>query len=103
MASIGHGIYVVVVLTVGGSKTSCIKLVSQREPITGKTRLHVGSNLPNEELVDGAVRELREETGLALIYHDIPLLSNNPVRVFSAYAPVPFAEANIRTLAKLVQ
>jgi hypothetical protein len=58
MASIGPGHYVVVVLHVGGSKVSSIKVVLQREPRTSKTRLLVGLILPNEEHVDVVVREL---------------------------------------------
>jgi hypothetical protein len=37
MASVGHGRYVVVVLHVGGTKLSKIKLVLQREPRYGKS------------------------------------------------------------------
>jgi hypothetical protein len=54
MASLGPGNYVVVVLHVGGSKASDIKLVLQREPRIGKTLFIVGSILPNEEFVDAA-------------------------------------------------
>jgi 8-oxo-dGTP pyrophosphatase MutT (NUDIX family) len=61
MASLGHGNYFVVVLLVGGSKASGIKLVLQREPRTGKTWFPAGSILPNEAPVDAAVRELFEE------------------------------------------
>jgi 8-oxo-dGTP pyrophosphatase MutT (NUDIX family) len=64
MASVGPGRFVVVVLHVGGTKLSNIKLVLQREPRTGKTWFPVGSGAANEEPVDVAVRELREETGL---------------------------------------
>jgi 8-oxo-dGTP pyrophosphatase MutT (NUDIX family) len=67
MASIGHGRYVVVVLHVGGSKLSDIKLVLQREPRSSKTWFPAGSVTANEEHVDVAVRELHEETGLILI------------------------------------
>jgi 8-oxo-dGTP pyrophosphatase MutT (NUDIX family) len=82
MAFVGGGIYVVVVLIVGGSKVSDIKLVLQREPRTGKTWFHAGSILPpGEEHVDVAVRELHEETSLTLTFDDLTLLSNNPVRV----------------------
>jgi hypothetical protein len=37
MASVGHGRYEVVVLHVGGTKLSNVKLVLQREPRTGNT------------------------------------------------------------------
>jgi hypothetical protein len=37
MAYIGHGKYVVDVLTVGGSKASNIKVVLEREPHSGKS------------------------------------------------------------------
>jgi ADP-ribose pyrophosphatase YjhB (NUDIX family) len=69
--------------------------------------------LSNEELVDVNVRELLEETGLALTAYDLTLLSNAPVRValtegqrelvyvFSAFVLVPYEKANLRTPAKL--
>jgi 8-oxo-dGTP pyrophosphatase MutT (NUDIX family) len=81
MASIGLGHYVVVVLHVGGSKASYIKLVLQREPRIGKAWFHAGSILPNEEHVDVVVRELLEETGLTLSPHGLAFLSDAPVRV----------------------
>jgi 8-oxo-dGTP pyrophosphatase MutT (NUDIX family) len=56
MASVGHGRYVVVVLHVGGTKLSNVKLVIQREPRTGKTWFPGGSVTANEERVDAAVR-----------------------------------------------
>jgi hypothetical protein len=58
MAYVGPGRYVVVVLHVGGSKASDIKLVLQREPRFGKTWFPAGSILPNAEHVDADVREL---------------------------------------------
>jgi 8-oxo-dGTP pyrophosphatase MutT (NUDIX family) len=61
MDYVGHGNYVVVVFIVGGSniKASNIKLVLlQREPRAGKTWPLAGLILPNEDLVDAAVREL---------------------------------------------
>jgi hypothetical protein len=64
VASLGIGNYVVVVLNVGGSKASNIKLVLHREPPTGKTSSLAGSILPNEEHVDVVVPELREEMAL---------------------------------------
>jgi 8-oxo-dGTP pyrophosphatase MutT (NUDIX family) len=115
MASVGHGNYVVVVLTVGGSKASNIKLVLQRKPRNGKIWFLAGSMLSNEEHVDATVRELLEETGLTLTRDDLIILSNNPARVslhegkhqlvyvFSVYVIVPFVAANIRTHTKLVQ
>jgi 8-oxo-dGTP pyrophosphatase MutT (NUDIX family) len=57
---------VVVVLHVGVSKASNIKLVLQREPRSGKTWFPAGSILPNEEHGDAAMRELLEETGFTL-------------------------------------
>jgi hypothetical protein len=51
MASIGPGRYVVVVLHVGGSKLTDIKLVLQREPSTGKTLFPVDSISSNEKHV----------------------------------------------------
>jgi hypothetical protein len=53
MACVGTVNYVVVVLHVGGSKASDIKLVLQREPRTGNILI-----LPNVELVDVTVRKL---------------------------------------------
>jgi 8-oxo-dGTP pyrophosphatase MutT (NUDIX family) len=64
MAYVGPSHYVVVVLHVGGSKASDIKLVLHREPRIGKTLCPAGSILPNGEPVDDDVRELLEETGL---------------------------------------
>jgi 8-oxo-dGTP pyrophosphatase MutT (NUDIX family) len=70
MASLGHGNYVVILLTVGDSKASHIKLVVRHEPRAGRTWFHVGSILPDEELVDVVVRELHEETGFTLTTDD---------------------------------
>jgi 8-oxo-dGTP pyrophosphatase MutT (NUDIX family) len=66
MASVGPRRYVVVVLYVGGTKLSNVKLVLQREPRTGKTWFPAGSITANEEPIDAAVRQLNEETGLIL-------------------------------------
>jgi 8-oxo-dGTP pyrophosphatase MutT (NUDIX family) len=101
MTSIGPGRYVVVVLHVGGTKLSHVKLVLQREPRTGKTWFLVGSFTSNEEHVDAAVRELHEETGLILTPDDLTLLSDAHVRValhagqqlvyiYSASIPFPY-------------
>jgi 8-oxo-dGTP pyrophosphatase MutT (NUDIX family) len=57
VTSLGHGHYVVVVLHVGGSKASHIKLVLQREHRSRKKWIPDGSIGPNEELVDAAIRE----------------------------------------------
>jgi 8-oxo-dGTP pyrophosphatase MutT (NUDIX family) len=116
MAYVGHGNYVVIVLSVGGYKASNINLVLHREPRIGKTWFLADSILPNEEHVDVVVRELHEQTGLTLTYDDLTLLgSNNTIRVslregkhllvyvFSAFVPVPFAASNIRAPPKLVQ
>jgi 8-oxo-dGTP pyrophosphatase MutT (NUDIX family) len=81
MAFVGPGRYVVVVLHVGETKLSDVKLVLQREPRTGKTWFPTGSVTANEEPADAAVRELREETGLILTPHDLTLLSDALVRV----------------------
>jgi 8-oxo-dGTP pyrophosphatase MutT (NUDIX family) len=80
MASVGPGNYVLIVVTIGGSKASYIKLVP-REPRTGKTWFPAGSVLPYEEHVDAAVHELHEETCLILTSDDLTMLINNPVRV----------------------
>jgi 8-oxo-dGTP pyrophosphatase MutT (NUDIX family) len=66
---------VVVVIHVGGTKLSNVKLVLQREPRTGKTWFPVGSVAANEEPVGDVVRELHEETGLTLTPDDLTLLS----------------------------
>jgi 8-oxo-dGTP pyrophosphatase MutT (NUDIX family) len=79
MACVGHGNYMVVVLSVGGSKASHIKLVLQRESRIGKTWFFAGLILPNKEHVDVAIRELHEEAGLKLTRDDLTLMSNNPV------------------------
>jgi 8-oxo-dGTP pyrophosphatase MutT (NUDIX family) len=57
IVSVGPSNYVVVVLHVGGSKASNIKLISKRESRTSKTWFPAGSILPNEEHVDAAVRK----------------------------------------------
>jgi ADP-ribose pyrophosphatase YjhB (NUDIX family) len=113
MASVGPGHYVLVVLHVGGSKASDIKLVLQREPRNGKTWFSSGSILSNEELVDAVVRELHKETSLILTHDNLTLLSDAPVRValpegqrqlvyvFSAYIPIPCVTAHLRTHAQL--
>jgi 8-oxo-dGTP pyrophosphatase MutT (NUDIX family) len=114
MASVGPRRFVVVVIHVGGTKLSNIKLVLQREPRTGKTWFPAGSVAANEEPVDAAVRELHEETGLILTPDDLTLLSDAPVRValpdgqqlvfvYSAYVPVMFATSHLRTLAQVEQ
>jgi 8-oxo-dGTP pyrophosphatase MutT (NUDIX family) len=114
MASIGHGHFVVVVIHVGGTKLSDVKLVLQREPRTGTTWFPAGSVLPNEEPVDAAVRELHEETGLTLTPDDLTLLSDAPVQValpqgrqlvyvYSASVPVLFATSHLRTRAQVEQ
>jgi ADP-ribose pyrophosphatase YjhB (NUDIX family) len=79
MASVGHGRYVVVVLHVGGTKLSDIKLVLKREPRSSKSWFPSGSVTANEEHVDFAVRELHVETGLILTPDDLTLLSDAPV------------------------
>jgi 8-oxo-dGTP pyrophosphatase MutT (NUDIX family) len=112
MASIGAGCYVVIVLHVGGTKLSDVKLVLQREPRTGKTWFPVGSVIANEESVDAAVRELHEETGLILTPDDLTLLSAAPVRValpdgqhlvyvYLAYVRVQYVTTHLRTPAQL--
>jgi 8-oxo-dGTP pyrophosphatase MutT (NUDIX family) len=112
MASVGPGRYVVVVLHVGGTKRSDVKLVLQREPRTGKTWFPAGSVAANEDPIDAAVRELHEETGLILTPDDLTLLSDAPVRValpvgqqlvyiYSAYVPVPYVTTHLRNHAHL--
>jgi ADP-ribose pyrophosphatase YjhB (NUDIX family) len=81
MPSVGLGRYVVVVLHVGGTKLSYVKLVLQREPRTGKTWFPACLVTTNEEHVDATVRELHEETGLILTPDDLTLLSDAHVRV----------------------
>jgi 8-oxo-dGTP pyrophosphatase MutT (NUDIX family) len=81
VASVGPNNYVVVAVHVGGSKATCIKLVLQREHRTGKTWFLAGSISPNEEHIDGAVRELFEEAGLTLTPDDFTLLRNKLARV----------------------
>jgi 8-oxo-dGTP pyrophosphatase MutT (NUDIX family) len=114
MASLGPGRYVVVVLHVGGTKQYDIKLVLQREPRTGKTWFPAGSLTANEEHVDAAVRELREDIGLILTPDDLTLLSEAPLRValpaeqqlvyiYSAFVPVPYVTIHLHTLAQLEQ
>jgi 8-oxo-dGTP pyrophosphatase MutT (NUDIX family) len=66
VASLGPGNYVVVVLPIRGSKARDTKLVLQGEPRSGKTWFPTDSILPNEEHVDAAVRELFEETSVAM-------------------------------------
>jgi 8-oxo-dGTP pyrophosphatase MutT (NUDIX family) len=111
MAFVGLGHYVVVVLHVGGSKISDIKLALPREPRYGKTWFPAGSILPNEEPVDVDVRELHEETCFLLTLDDLTVLSDAPVRValpdgqrqlvyvFSACVPVPYVTTHLRTPA----
>jgi 8-oxo-dGTP pyrophosphatase MutT (NUDIX family) len=114
MAFVGPGRYVVVILHVGGTKLSDVKLVLQREPRTGKTWFPGGSVTTNEEHVDAAVRELYEETGLILTPDDLTLLSDAPVRValhvgqqlvnvYPASALVPYVTTHLRTPAQLEQ
>jgi ADP-ribose pyrophosphatase YjhB (NUDIX family) len=113
MTSLGPSHYVVVVLHVGCSKASDIKLVLQREPRFGKTWFLGGSKVPNEEHVDVHVRDLHEETSLVLTHDDLTLLSDAPVRValregqcqlvyiLSASIPVPYVTTHLRTPAQL--
>jgi ADP-ribose pyrophosphatase YjhB (NUDIX family) len=114
MASVGHGRYVVVVIHVGGTKLSNVKLVLQREPRTGKTWFPACSVTANEAHVDDAVRELQEETGLIWTPDDLTLLSDAPVRValpegqqlvyvYSASNPVSFSTSHLRSPAQLEQ
>jgi 8-oxo-dGTP pyrophosphatase MutT (NUDIX family) len=114
MAFVGPGRYVVVVLHVGGTKLSDVKLMLQREPRTGKTWFAAGSVTANEERVDAALRELHEETGLSLTPGDLTLLSDAHVRVallegqqlvyaYSASILVPYVATHLRTRAQLEQ
>jgi hypothetical protein len=54
---------------------------TDREPRSRKTWFHASSIKPNEEHVDGVVRELHEETCLVLTLDDLTMLSDTPVRV----------------------
>jgi hypothetical protein len=63
MASLWPGDYVVILLTVGGSKASDIKLVLHREPRTSKTLFLVGSTLRDEEHINVVVRKLYGHIG----------------------------------------
>jgi 8-oxo-dGTP pyrophosphatase MutT (NUDIX family) len=112
MAYIGPGRYVVVILHVGGTKLSEVKLVLQREPRTSKTWFPAGSMTTNKEPVDAAVREWYEETGLILTPDDLTLLSDALVRValpvgqqlvyvYSALVLVPYVTTHLRTPAQL--
>jgi ADP-ribose pyrophosphatase YjhB (NUDIX family) len=114
MAFVGPCRYVVVVLHVGGTKLSDVKLVLKREPRTGKTWFPACSVTTNEELVDAAVRELYEEICLILTPDDLTLLSDAHVRValpvgqqlvyvYSASFPVPYVTTHLRTPAQLEQ
>jgi ADP-ribose pyrophosphatase YjhB (NUDIX family) len=114
VASVGLGRYVVVVLHVGGTKLSDIKLVLQREPQSGKTWFPCGSVAANEEHVDVVVRELHEETCLILTPDDLTLLNDAPIRVvfhvgqhlvyvYLASVPVPCVATHMRTSAQLEQ
>jgi 8-oxo-dGTP pyrophosphatase MutT (NUDIX family) len=104
----------VLVIHVGGTKSSDLKLVLQREPRSGKTWFPAGSILHDEEHVDALVRELHEETGLVLTPDDLTLLSDAPVLVtlpqgrqlvyvYSASIHVRFATNNLRTPAQVEQ
>jgi ADP-ribose pyrophosphatase YjhB (NUDIX family) len=99
-------------LDLGGYKLADIKLVLQREPSSGKTWFLAGLISSNEELVDVAVHELHEETGLILTHDDLTMLSEAPARValpdghhlvyvFSAFVPVPYVTTHLRTPAQL--
>jgi 8-oxo-dGTP pyrophosphatase MutT (NUDIX family) len=114
MAFVGLGRYMVLVLHVGGTKLSNFKLVLQIEPRTGKTWFPAGSVTTNEEHVDAAVRELREETGLTLTPDDLMRLSDALVRVslpagqqlvyvYSSSVHVPYVTSHLRTHAQLEQ
>jgi ADP-ribose pyrophosphatase YjhB (NUDIX family) len=90
-----------------------IDLVLRREPRTDRTWFFACSILPNEDHVGAAIRQLFEETGLALTVDDVTMLSNKHVRmllpcgkrelvyVLSAYVLVPYVTTNFRTLAKV--
>jgi ADP-ribose pyrophosphatase YjhB (NUDIX family) len=82
VGSVGSGNCVIVVLHVGRTKASYIKLVLQSEPRTGKYWCRAGIVFPHEEHVDEAVRELFEETGLTGTVDDLNLLSGGVVRFY---------------------
>jgi ADP-ribose pyrophosphatase YjhB (NUDIX family) len=82
-------------------------------PRTGKTLFFASSILPNEELVNVAIRVLHDETGLILTSDDLTMLSDAPLRValpdkerqlayvFSAYVPFAYVTTHLRTQAQL--
>jgi hypothetical protein len=101
---------VVVVLHVGGTKLSDIKLVLQREPRSGKTWFRAGSVSANGEHVEDAVRDLHKETRLILTRDDLTPLSDAPIRValhvgqqlvyvYTAIVSVAYVTTHLRTPA----
>jgi hypothetical protein len=113
MASVGLGNNVVVVLHVGGTKASGIKLRLKREPRSCKSWFPACNVLPNEEPIDTALRKKFKETGLTLTVDYLTMLSGALVRVplpdgklqhvyvYSASVRVPYVNANLRTQAKI--
>jgi hypothetical protein len=111
MGVVGLSKNAVLVLHVGGSKASHIKLVLHREPRPRKTWFLAGSIMPNEEHVNVAIHEIIGENSLTLTPDDLTMLSNNPDRVslldgkhhlvyvFSAYVPIPFVTTKLRIFA----
>jgi 8-oxo-dGTP pyrophosphatase MutT (NUDIX family) len=97
MACVGPRRCVVVVIHVGGTKLSNVKLVLQCEPRTGNTWFPAGSITTNEEHVHAAVRELHEETGRTLTPDDLTMLSDAPVRV-----ALPDRQQRLFTFARLL-
>jgi 8-oxo-dGTP pyrophosphatase MutT (NUDIX family) len=62
LKQLGHGAYVVVVLSVGSPNATNIIFVLQREPRADKAWLPSGIVLPDAENLYAIVRELLEET-----------------------------------------
>jgi 8-oxo-dGTP pyrophosphatase MutT (NUDIX family) len=89
-------------------------MLQEREPRSGKLLLLAGIILPNEKLADAAVSELFEEAGLPMTVDDLTLFNGgahvrlslhgdklSQMYVYSAFVHVPYANANLRTLAKV--
>jgi hypothetical protein len=115
MASVGPGHFVVVVLHIGGSKASDIQpFYSVSLALVKLGFLPVQYCLTRSLLMLLFVSYFKE-TGLTLTVDDSTMLNDAPVRValnegqrqlvyfFSAYVPVPYVIANLRTHAKLEQ